>query len=54
MWSVHPLDRSSRFKRLLPDLIRRVEAGDVDDSQRGQYDLTEGMLRSTAERTATA
>lgn len=54
MWTVHPLDRSLRFKCLLPELVRRVEAGDVDDSQRGEYDLTEGMLRTTAQRMATA
>jgi hypothetical protein len=54
MWSIHPLDRSLRFKRLLPELIRRVEAGDVDDAQRGEYDLTEGMFRSTAARLAPA
>jgi hypothetical protein len=53
MWSIHPVDRSLRFKRLLPELIRRVEEGDVDDSQRGEYDLTEGMLRSTERATAT-
>lgn len=46
MWAVHPPRRTARFKRALPELIRLIEAGEVHDSQRGEYDLTEGMLAS--------
>ena len=49
MWAIHPLHRSGRFPRLLPELIRRVEAGEVHESQRGHYDVTEGTLDWIAE-----
>ena len=52
MWGVHPLQRSSRYRALVPELIRRIEAGDVHESQRGEYDLTEGMLRLAEEMAA--
>lgn len=45
MWSLHPRYRTPRFKRALPDLIRLVERGQVHPAQRGEYDLTEQMLR---------
>jgi hypothetical protein len=45
MWSLHPRIRGSRFKRALPELLRLVEAEEVHPRQRGEYDLTEEMLR---------
>ncbi|MGZ6617123.1 MAG: hypothetical protein ACXVFQ_22210 [Solirubrobacteraceae bacterium] len=44
MWSVHPATRSEAFLRLLPDLVRRIEDGEVSDAQRGDYDLHDSML----------
>jgi hypothetical protein len=45
MWSLHPRIRGPRFKQALPELLRLVEAGEVHLRQRGEYDLTEEMLR---------
>jgi hypothetical protein len=44
MWSLHPRYRTERYKRVLPDLIRLVEAGAVPQAQRGEYDLQDAML----------
>jgi hypothetical protein len=44
MWSLHPPYRSATFYRELPDLIKRVETGDVPDAQRGDYELNDSML----------
>ncbi len=44
MWSLHPPYRSAAFYRELPRLIERVEAGDVPDAQRGDYDLNDSMF----------
>jgi hypothetical protein len=44
MWSLHPPDHSPAFLRALPGLIRRIEAGDVPDGQRGDFDLNASML----------
>ena len=46
MWSVHPTQRSPGFYTALPELIRRIEAGDVPEDQRGDFDLTPAMLAS--------
>jgi hypothetical protein len=44
MWSLHPPDRSERFYESLPNLVERVERGDVSDDQRGNYDVVDSML----------
>jgi hypothetical protein len=44
MWSIHPDERSRRFYESVPSLVRRVEAGDVSDPQRGRYDVHETMF----------
>jgi hypothetical protein len=44
MWALHPEDRSPLLLRQLPELVRRVETGDVPDEQRGYYDVQESML----------
>lgn len=41
LWSLHPVYRSERFYRELPQLIQRIEMGDVPDAQRGHYDIKE-------------
>jgi hypothetical protein len=44
MWSLHPPVHSEAFYRLLPDLIRRIETGDIPNGQRGDYDLNDSMV----------
>jgi hypothetical protein len=39
MWSLHPTSRTTTFFQGLPDLIARVEAGDIPDAQRGEFDV---------------
>lgn len=43
MWSLHPPYRSEAFFDALPELIRRVEANDIPDSQRGRYDIVDEL-----------
>lgn len=38
-WTLHTPDHGPRFIECLPELIERVETGDVPDGQRGYYDL---------------
>jgi hypothetical protein len=52
MWSLHPPFRSDDFYAELPDLVARVEAGDVPDAQRGDHDLNDSMIDWTAARRA--
>jgi len=44
MWSLHPPYRSEQFYGALPRLIERIEAGDVPDAQRGDYELNDSMF----------
>jgi hypothetical protein len=44
MWSLHPVARTDAYHAQLPDLIRRVEQGDIPDGQRGDYDINDSML----------
>jgi hypothetical protein len=44
MWSLHPVYRSEEFYRALPQLIERIEKGDIPDAQRGDYDLNDSMF----------
>jgi hypothetical protein len=50
MWSVHPPYRSEQFYLELPRLIERIEAGDVPDAQRGDYELNDSMFNWSRER----
>lgn len=52
MWSLHPPMRSEEFYAALPELVRRVEAGDVPAGQRGDYDLNDSMVDWTSARNA--
>jgi hypothetical protein len=52
MWSLHPAMRSEEFYAALPDLVRRVEAGEVPDEQRGDYDVNESMIDWSSARRA--
>ena len=44
VWAVHPDERSVRFYAHLPEIIQRIERGDIPQTQRGFYDLQESML----------
>jgi hypothetical protein len=44
LWSVHPPYRSALFYEQLPNLIARIESGDVTDAQRGNYDVDDSMI----------
>lgn len=50
MWSLHPPFRSPGFYRELPGLIERVEANDIPEAQRGDYDLNDSMIDWSAAR----
>lgn len=44
MWSLHPPYRSDAFYEQLPELVRRIEAGDVPDAQRGVHDIDDSLI----------
>lgn len=44
MWSLHPPFRSDAFYKHLPDIIKRVESGDIPEDQCGDYDLNDSMI----------
>ena len=44
MWTLHPRERTELYYEALPELIRRIERGDVTAQQRGHYDLHESMF----------
>ncbi|HEY1688515.1 MAG TPA: hypothetical protein VGF95_06565 [Solirubrobacteraceae bacterium] len=44
MWSLHPPLRSRAFYDALPQLIARIERGDVPQAQHGDYELNDSMF----------
>jgi hypothetical protein len=44
MWSLHPPYRSDAFYERLPELIARVESGDLPEEQAGDFDLGDCVL----------
>jgi hypothetical protein len=44
MWQLHPPYRSERFFAELPELIRRVEANDIPEAQRGDHNVNDSMI----------
>ncbi len=44
LWSLHPAYRSETFYAGLPELVRRVESGDIPEAQRGHYDIVDELL----------
>ncbi len=52
MWVVHPTYRSELFYAELPDIIRRIEAGDVPDAQCGDFELNDSMIDWSSARAA--
>ena len=38
-WSIHPRERSEKFKRLIPQIINKVNLGEYPEGQAGHFDL---------------
>jgi hypothetical protein len=52
MWSLHPAMRSDEFHAALPELVRRVEEGDIPEEQVGDFNLNDSMVDWTSARRA--
>jgi hypothetical protein len=44
MWSLHPPYRCADFYDRLPELVRRAEAGDMPEGQRGDHDINASLV----------
>lgn len=44
MYSLHPPFHFPAFHAALPDLIERIEQGDIPDGQRGDYDINDSLF----------
>ena len=44
MWSLHPPYRSQVFYDLLPQLIKKIESGDMPDQQLGDHDVNDSLI----------
>ena len=44
MWSLHPPYRCADFYGKLPDLISRIETGNVPEAQRGDHDINGSLV----------
>jgi hypothetical protein len=44
MWSLHPPYRSRDFYDRLPELVQRIERGDIPNDQRGDHDFNSSMV----------
>lgn len=44
MWSLHPPYRCADFYNRLPELVRRVETGEIPEAQRGNHDMNASMV----------
>jgi hypothetical protein len=44
MWSLHPPYRCADFYDKLPELVRRVETGDIPEAQRGDHDINSSLV----------
>jgi len=44
MWSLHPPYRCADFYRRLPELVRRVETGDIPAAQAGDHDMNSSLV----------
>jgi hypothetical protein len=54
LYSLHPVYRSAEFYANLPNLIDRIERGDIPDAQRGDYDINQSMQDWTSAHRARA
>jgi hypothetical protein len=48
LWAVHPVERSAEFIDALPNIIARIEGGEVTEHQLGRYNLHPTMLSAAA------
>ncbi|MGE6220840.1 hypothetical protein ACQKCH_13510 [Nubsella zeaxanthinifaciens] len=44
LWSLHPPYRTDSFYANLPELIKKIENGDVPESQKGYYDIVDELV----------
>lgn len=44
LWTLHPLHKTASFIDAVPQLVARVEAGDVPHAQRGRYNIHPSLL----------
>jgi len=44
MWSLHPPYRCRDFYEKLPELVRRIESGDIPAEQRGDHDVNASLV----------
>lgn len=52
LWSLHPVHRTRALTGRMGEIIARVEAGDIPEGQRGDYNLNDSMLDLGETRTA--
>lgn len=52
MWSLHPPYRCADFYNRLPDLIHRIETGNIPEAQRGYHDVNESLIDWSSARQA--
>lgn len=52
MWSLHPPYRSDNFYQRLPELIHKIETGDIPEAQRGDHDINDSLVDWTSARIA--
>ncbi|XXF78202.1 hypothetical protein P2318_00150 [Myxococcaceae bacterium GXIMD 01537] len=52
LWTLHPRWRSQAFYDALPEVLRRAEAGDMPEGQRGDDDLNDSLVDWTSAREA--
>jgi hypothetical protein len=50
MWFLHPPHRSEQFYRDLPDVVRRIESGEVPEAQRGDSEVGDALVDWTSVR----
>jgi len=52
MWSIHPPYRSENFYQQLPEIIHKIETGNIPEAQRGDCDINESLVDWTSAKTA--
>lgn len=51
MWSLHPPYRSKVFYDNLPELIKKIESGDIPDAQLGDHDVNDSLIDWSSAKT---
>jgi len=47
LWTLHPVFKTSQFLQCLPEIITKVEKGDMPQEQHGRFDLHKSVLNQT-------